>query len=137
MKKLKQSDQIKVHVINVGYGVEGNTVTAHLVWCAVYPKEYQELSTQAYWQAFHGEKHHSIGVATLQPGDKFDLKKGQRIALAKAETAAYGELVKEVKDTINSSTRGFKQAQDFLAKASRVKTGNRKYIERVDRGDVK
>ena len=70
-------------------------------------------------------------------GDKFDLRKGQRIALAKAETAAYGDIVREVKDTLAGLEKGISQAQDFLAKAARVKEGNAKYIQRVDSGEIK
>lgn len=39
----------------------------------------------------------SRGVASLRPGDEFDERKGQRIALARAESAAYDELTKIVR----------------------------------------
>ena len=127
------ADQIKVHVLNVGYDVKGTDVIAHLVWRPVYPREYDSLSPL--W-VFDG-KRKSVGIAHLQDGDKFNLKKGQRIALAKAETAAYGEIVREVKNTLSGLEKGISQAQDFLAKAARVKEGNVKYIQRVDSGEVK
>lgn len=127
------TDQIKVHVLNVGYDVKGTDVIAHLVWRPIYPREYDSLTPL--WM-FDG-KRKSVGIAHLQDGDKFDLKKGQRIALAKAETAAYGEVVRGVKDTLAGLEKGISQAQDFLAKAARVKEGNAKYIQRVDSGEIK
>ena len=129
----KNTDQIKVHVINVGYDVKGADVIAHLVWKPVYPKEYDTIAPLF---LFDG-KRKSVGVAHLRDGDKFDLRKGQRIALAKAETAAYGDIVREVKDTLAGLEKGISQAQDFLAKAARVKEGNAKYIQRVDSGEIK
>lgn len=129
----KNTDQIKVHVINVGYDVKGVDVIAHLVWKPVYPKEYDTIAPLF---LFDG-KRKSVGVAHLRDGDKFDLRKGQRIALAKAETAAYGDIVREVKDTLAGLEKGISQAQDFLAKAARVKEGNAKYIQRVDSGEFK
>lgn len=129
------TDQIKVHVINVGYDVKGTDVIAHLVWRPVYPREYDSIAPFPLWT--FGGKRKSVGVAHLQDGDKFDLKKGQRIALAKAETVAYGEVVKDVKDTLAGLKKGISQAQDFLAKAARVKEGNAKYIQRVDSGEIK
>lgn len=130
---IKNTDQIKVHVINVGYDVKGVDVIAHLVWRPVYPKEYDTIAPLF---LFDG-KRKSVGVAHLRDGDKFDLRKGQRIALAKAETAAYGDIVREVKDTLAGLEKGISQAQDFLAKAARVKEGNAKYIQRVDSGEIK
>jgi hypothetical protein len=135
MKKNKESGQIKVHVINVGYDVKGTSVIAHLVWHPVYPKEYSMLDVESIWR-YDTSKRHSVGTATLQPGDKFDLKKGQRIALAKAENAAYGEMVKEVRSTLHACDLGLAQATDFLLKAGRVKEGNKRYIERVDSGEL-
>lgn len=129
----KNTDQIKVHVINVGYDIKGTDVIAHLVWKPVYPKEYDTIAPLF---LFDG-KRKSVGVAHLRDGDKFDLRKGQRIALAKAETAAYGDIVREVKDTLAGLEKGISQAQDFLAKAARVKEGNAKYIQRVDSGEIK
>ena len=134
MKKNKKSGQIKVHVINVGYDVKGTSVIAHLVWRPVYPVEYSMLDDESIWHWDSG-KRHSVGTATLQPGDKFDLKKGQRIALAKAENAAYGEMVREVRKTLHACDLGLAQATDFLQKAGRVKAGNKRYIERVDSGE--
>lgn len=133
-KKIKESDQIKVHVVNVGYDVKGTDVIVHLVWRPVYPREYSQF-VNPFW--YDDEKRRSVGVAKLQPGDTFDLKKGQRIALAKAETAAYGELVKEVKDSVAQYMKGLTQAGDFLAKATRVKEGNKRYVQRVDSGEIK
>lgn len=133
MKKIKESDQIKVHVINVGYDVKGTDVIAHLVWRPIYPREYDVIAPL--W--FRGEKYKSVGVAHLQPGDEFDLRKGQRIALAKAETLAYSEVVRDVRATLAGLEKGIYQAQNFLAKAARVKEGNVKYIQRVDSGEIK
>jgi len=133
MKTIKNTDQIKVHVINVGYDVKGTDVIAHLVWRPVYPREFVNISPL--WMS--EGKRKSVGVAHLQDGDKFDLRKGQRIALAKAETIAYGEAVREVKDTLAELDKGISQAQEFLAKAARVKEGNVKYIQRVDSGEIK
>lgn len=135
MKKNKKSGQIKVHVINVGYDVKGTSVIAHLVWRPVYPVEYSELDALNNAYIWRDEKRHSVGTATLQPGDKFDLKKGQRIALAKAENAAYGEMVREVRSTLHACGLGVGQATEFLQKAGRVKAGNKRYIERVDSGE--
>lgn len=137
MKNTKNTDQIKVHVINVGYDVKGTDVIAHLVWRPVYPREYNGIAPLWLRDVFSGEKRKSVGVAHLQPGDKFDLRKGQRIALAKAETIAYGEVVRDVKDTLTGIEKGICQANDFLAKAARVKEGNAKYIQRVDSGEIK
>jgi len=132
---IKNTDQIKVHVINVGYDVKGTDVIAHLVWCPVYPKDYDAIAPFPLWLS--DGKRKSVGVAHLQGGDKFDLMKGQRIALAKAETIAYGEVVREVKNTLSGIKKGISQAQEFLAKAARVKEGNAKYIQRVDSGEIK
>ena len=137
MKNSKNTDQIKVHVINVGYDVKGTDVIAHLVWRPVYPREFDNIAPLWYRDIFRDEKRKSVGVAHLQDGDKFDLRKGQRIALAKAETIAYGEVVRDVKDTLATLDKGISQAQDFLAKAARVKEGNVKYIRRVDSGEIK
>lgn len=137
MKNTKNTDQIKVHVINVGYDVKGTDVIAHLVWRPVYPREFDNIAPLWYRDIFRDEKRKSVGVAHLQDGDKFDLRKGQRIALAKAETIAYGEVVRDVKDTLATLDKGISQAQDFLAKAARVKEGNVKYIQRVDSGEIK
>lgn len=137
MKNTKNTDQIKVHVINVGYDVKGTDVIAHLVWRPVYPREFDNIAPLWYRDIFNDEKHKSVGVAHLQDGDKFDLRKGQRIALAKAETIAYGEVVREVKNTLAGLQKGISQANDFLAKAARVKEGNVKYIQRVDSGEIK
>jgi hypothetical protein len=134
---IKNTDQIKVHVINVGYDVKGTDVIAHLVWYPVYPREYDNIAPLWFRDMFRGEKRKSVGVAHLKDGDKFDLRKGQRIALAKAETIAYGEVVRDVKDTLAGLEKGISQAQDFLAKATRVKEGNVKYIQRVDSGEIK
>ncbi len=128
----KNTDQIKVHVLNVGYDVKGNDVIAHLVWKPVYPKEYDSIAPLFLF----GGKRKSVGVAHCSGDDKFDQKKGQRIALAKAETAAYGEMVTEVKTTLAGLTKGISQAHDFLTKAARVKEGNAKFIQRVDAGEV-
>ena len=130
----KNTDQIKVHVVNVGYDVKGTDVIAYLVWRPVYPREYDKISPLFYYE---GGTRKSVGVAHCSGDDKFDLRKGQRIALAKAETAAYGEVVREVKDTLSGLEKGISQAQDFLAKAARVKEGNAKYIQRVDSGEFK
>lgn len=129
----KNTDQIKVHVINVGYDVKGTDVIAHLVWRPVYPKQYA-LMQHVFWL---NDVRHNTGTAKLQPGDAFDLKKGQRIALAKAENAAYSDLVNEVKREVEDYTRGMQQAGDFLVKANRVKAGNKRYIQRVDSGEIK
>lgn len=137
MKNTKNTDQIKVHVINVGYDVKGTDVIAHLVWRPVYPREFDNIAPLWYRDIFRDEKRKSVGVAHLQDGDKFDLRKGQRIALAKAETIAYGEVVRDVKDTLAGLQKGICQAHDFLAKAARVKEGNVKYIQRVDSGEIK
>lgn len=134
---IKNTDQIKVHVINVGYDVKGTDVIAHLVWRPVYPREYNSIAPLWFSNEFRGEKRKSVGVAHLKDGDKFDLRKGQRIALAKAETIAYGEVVQDVKNTLAGLQKGISQAQDFLTKAARVKEGNAKYIQRVDSGEVK
>ena len=123
--------QIKVHVLNVGYDVKGTDVIAHLVWYPVYPREFNNLAEL--WST----KRKSVGVAHLRDGDKFDVRKGQRIALAKAETIAYNEVVQDVKDTLAGLKKGISQAQDFLSKAARVKEGNAKYIQHVDSGEIK
>lgn len=128
------TDQIKVHVVNVGYDVKGTDVIAHLVWCPVFPKDYSAI---ALLPSLFGGRRKSVGVAHLRDGDKFDLKKGQRIALSKAEDIAYGEVVREVKDTLRRVEKGISQAYDFLNKAARVKEGNAKYIQRVDSGEIK
>lgn len=128
----KNTDQIKVHVLNVGYDVKGNDVIAHLVWKPVYPKEYDDIVPMFLFDS----KRKSVGVAHCSDDDKFDRKKGQRIALAKAETAAYGEMVTEVKTTLARLTKGISQANDFLTKAARVKEGNARFIQRVDAGEV-
>lgn len=125
------TDQIKVHVLNVGYDVKGTDVIAHLVWCPVFPKDYSLLPS------LFGGRRKSVGVAHLRDGDKFDVRKGQRIALAKAETIAYNEVVQDVKDTLAGLKKGISQAYDFLSKAARVKEGNAKYIQRVDSGEIK
>lgn len=130
---IKSTDQIKVHVINVGYDVKGTDVIAHLVWRPIYPREYDSIAPLWYCNG----KRKSVGVAHLRDGDKFDLRKGQRIAMAKAETIAYGEIVREVKEMLAGLEKGISQAQDFLAKAARVKEGNAKYIRRVDSGEIK
>lgn len=130
-KTRKKTDQIKVHVLNVGYDVKGTDVIAHLVWYPVYPREFNNFAEL--WST----KRKSVGVAHLRDGDKFDLKKGQRIALSKAEDIAYGEVVREVKDTLRRVEKGISQAYDFLNKAARVKEGNTKYIQRVDSGEIK
>lgn len=128
------TDQIKVHVLNVGYDAKGTDVIAHLVWCPVFPKDYSAIAPLP--SLFRGRRK-SVGVARLRDGDKFDLRKGQRIALAKAETIAYNEVVQDVKDTLAELKKGISQAQDFLTKAARVKEGNVKYIQRVDSGEIK
>ena len=130
-KTRKKTDQIKVHVLNVGYDVKGTDVIAHLVWYPVYPREFNNFAEL--WST----KRKSVGVAHLRDGDKFDVRKGQRIALAKAETIAYNEVVQDVKDTLAGLKKGISQAQDFLSKAARVKEGNAKYIQRVDSGEIK
>ena len=128
------TDQIKVHVLNVGYDVKGTDVIAHLVWYPVYPKDYSAI---ALLPSLFGGRRKSVGVAHLRDGDRFDLKKGQRIALAKAETIAYNEVVQDVKDTLAGLKKGISQAYDFLNKAARVKEGNAKYIQRVDSAEIK
>lgn len=128
------TDQIKVHVLNVGYDIKGTDVIAHLVWCPVFPKDYSAI---ALLPSLFGGRRKSVGVAHLRDGDKFDVRKGQRIALAKAETIAYNEVVQDVKDTLAGLKKGISQAQDFLSKAARVKEGNAKYIQRVDSGEIK
>ena len=97
-KTRKKTDQIKVHVVNVGYDVKGTDVIAHLVWYPVYPREFNNLAEL--WST----KHKSVGVAHLRDGDKFDLKKGQRIAQFKIERLEPTEIV-EV-DELSQTERG-------------------------------
>lgn len=78
----------------------------------------------------------SRGVASLRPGDEFDERKGQRIALARAESAAYNELTKVVRGLKQQALQLINEMDRFLNLSKKVRRGNSTFIKRVDAGEV-
>lgn len=78
----------------------------------------------------------SRGVASLRPGDEFDERKGQRIALARAESAAYDELTKIVRAHKKIALQLINEMDRFLNLSRKVRRGNSTFIKRVDAGEV-
>jgi len=88
-----------------------------------------------FWPIPYGTKT-SKGVAKVSPGDKFDLDKGRRIALARAESAAYKEMADIVRSHMKQMRNYGEVFKRFLEKYDRVKEGNKVYIKRVDNGEI-
>lgn len=75
------------------------------------------------------------GLAKVGPNDKFDVKRGKRIALARAETQAYQELVRELNLAQREISFIFDEIEVFKDRAENVRAGNRRFIQKVDAGE--
>lgn len=78
----------------------------------------------------------SKGVAKAGNDDEFDLKKGKRIALARAEMAAYEAVKNELRSLRGDLSFVTDEIEVFIDREKRVRTGNKTFIKKVDAGEI-
>ena len=76
------------------------------------------------------------GVAKAGPDDQFDIKKGKRIALARAEVQAYNQVVKELSELQREISFVVDEIEVFKDRAENVREGNKEFIQKVDSGEI-
>lgn len=76
------------------------------------------------------------GIAILNEDDTFNFERGQRIALAKAETNAYKKAAKSIRNTMEKCQFYMESALEFQNKVLDVAQHNIEYINRVDNGEL-
>jgi hypothetical protein len=71
----------------------------------------------------------AVGTAKCHKNDAFDIERGKRIAMSKAENAIYNRASSTVEDVVSKINFLNKVCEDFRAKAFRCQAHNLDYID--------
>ena len=87
-----------------------------------------------YWRLFDGwgktfRRQESKGIAKLNPTDTFDERIGKKVALAKAEVAAYKQCYAFTRKLVNEYAKELLDIAQFADKAQYVIKHNKEFIK--------
>ena len=129
---MRMITKTKVHIDRVTYKTDNkNTVVALLEWTPVYDFALVEMS-----QDYIRCTEHSTGVAHCSPEDTFDLEKGKKIALARAETAAYNQMTAYIRGIRKNLQALVEETDRFMDLSLRVRRGNKTFTRMLDNGEI-
>ena len=122
----------KVHIDGVTYKTNNRKIVeATLEWTPIYEPELDNLVKH-----YIPCSQRSTGVAYCSPEDTFDLEKGKKIALARAEAAAYNQMTEYIRGIRENLLALLEETDRFMNLSIRVRRGNKTFVKMLDNGEI-
>ena len=122
----------KVHIDDWNVETDNKKIVkATLTWSPIYEPELDNLAAH-----FIPCTQTSTGVAYCSPEDTFDLEKGKKIALARAEAAAYNQMTEYIRGIRENLLALVEETDRFMNLSIRVRRGNKTFVKMLDNGEI-